>query len=215
MSIQDAEVRRPARVGSDTRRIGLSEFGQVGVDLYLPPYARLAYTGKLFAFDTSAGTAKAPVVAAPTTSPEWALYNASKSHCLVVLEVACTMKSGTQGLGLAIMGAAAIGAQTAVTSDYTAAIKSCLDGSARKPDAYVTNNPTLVGGTPSWHVYAADNGNIIAQANIGSGLVANIDGKLVARPNGGMVAFEVFGPTGTNALYVFSAVVAMIEADYF
>ena len=208
----EAVVRRIGRVGSDNR-VSLDEFGNVSVSKGLPDYARLAAAGRLYAVDTHAGTAKAPVAAAPTTSPEWGLYNASADEVLVVLEAACTIKSGTQGLGLALLGAAAIGPQTAVSADYANSAKSCLDGSQRNTDFWITNNPTLVGGTPAWHVLANDPGNLIASINIGSGLVAKVDGKLVARPNGGMVAFEVVGPVGTAALFSVSFVVAMLPLE--
>ena len=192
--------------------IGLDEFGSLSISKGLPDYARLAAAGKLFAVDMHAGTAKAPVVAAPVASPEWGLYNTSNDESLVVIQAACTIKSGTQGLGMALMGAAAIGDQTLVSTDYTGTIKNCLDGSRKMPDFVLTNNPTLVGGTPAWHVLAADTGNGIAQVNIGSGLVAKLDGLLIARPKG-MVAFEVVGPTGTTALFTVSFVVAMLNLD--
>ena len=196
---------------ANDERLGQDEFGSLLVSEWLPKYARLAAAGRLFAVDTHAGTAKAPVVAAPTTSPEWGLYNFSQDDMLVVLEAAATIKSGTQGLGLALMMATALGLQTAVTSDYAASVKNATDGTARKGEFYITNNPTLIGGTPPWHVVAADDGSVVAQVNIGSGLVANnLEGKFCARPGGGMVAMEVVGPTGTTALFSVSFLVAMI-----
>lgn len=214
MSIGDVEIRRVGRRFGEVRP-GADEFGNALVSQLLPPYAKLAAAGKLFAVDMHAGTAKAPVVAMPTTSPEWGIYNASPNESVVVLEAACSIKSGTQGLGLALVGAAALGPQTAVTSDYASTVKNCLDGSQRKPDFYLTNNPTLVGGTPAWSVLAATGGNVIAQVNIGDGLVAKVDGKLIARPNGGMVAFEVVGPTGTAALFTVSFLVAVLDLDLY
>lgn len=214
MAVGDVKIRRITRM-TGSQPAGADPFGNVLVSQWLPPYAELAAAGKLFAADTSAGTAKAPVVAPPTTSPEWGMYNASATESLVVLEVGFSIKSGTQGLGLAILGASALGPQTVVSADYTAAIKSCLDGTRRQPDAYITNNPTLIGGTPSWLVLANDPGNVVAQVNIGSGLVAKVDGKLIARPNGGMVAFELFGAVGTTALFTISVLFAMLDLDLY
>ena len=205
-------VRRIGMRLSGETHVGLDEFGNVSMSLALPEYARLCAAGKLFAIDMHAGTAKAPVVAMPVASPEWGLYNASSNELMVVIQAACTIKSGTQGLGIALVGAAAIGEQTLVSADYASTIKTCLDGTNKKPDVYLQNNPTLVGATPSWHVYANDPGNLIASVNIGSGLVAKIDGVLSARPSG-MVAFEVVGPTGTTALFTVSFVVALLDMD--
>ena len=205
-------VRRIGMRLSGETHVGLDEFGNVSMSLALPEYARLCAAGKLFAIDMHAGTAKAPVVAAPTTSPEWGLYNASSTELMVVMQAACTIKSGTQGLGIALMGAAAIGEQTLVSADYASTIKTCLDGTNKKPDVYLQSNPTLVGATPAWHVYANDPGNTNAQINIGSGLVADIKGMLSARPSG-MVGFEIVAPTGTTALFTVSFLVAMLDMD--
>lgn len=206
-------IRRIARLSGGDYALGQDEFGNLTVSQALPKYARLAAAGKLFVLDMHAGTAKAPVTAAPTTSPEWGLYNASESESLVLLKVGCSLKSGTAGLGLEIMGAAAIGKQTAVTSDYTSAVKSCCDGSQRKPDAFLTNNPTLVGGTPGWLILENTKVNSVGNDGVGEGLVADVDGALIARPGGGMVAIEIVGETGTTALYTVSFLVAMLELD--
>jgi len=64
-------VRRIGQRMLGENLLGMDEFGNVSISHALPYYARLAAGGKLFAIDMHAGTAKAPVVAAPTTSPEW------------------------------------------------------------------------------------------------------------------------------------------------
>jgi len=193
--------RRPLQVDSDNN---------LYVVQGLPKYARLAAEGKLFAFDTHAGTAKAPVTAPPTTSPEWALYNFSKDEYLVVLTAAITLISGTAGLGLALMGAVAAGLQTPVTADYASTIKSCLDGSRTQPDFYVTNNPTLI-NTPAWVPLDATKVNSVATNSVGDSMIAPVEGQLIAKPNGGVVAFEAVGETGTTALYSVSGIAAMVK----
>ena len=207
----EAIVRRLGRL-SGKQPIGLDEFGGISMSKLLPDFARLNAAGKLFAFDTHAGTAKAPVVAAPTTSPEWGLYNDSENETLVLIQVGCTLKSGTAGLGLALMGTSAKGKQTAVAADYTGAIKGCLDGTKKDASFYITNNPTLVGGTPPWVVLETTKVNTVATDSVGDGLVAQPNGLFIAPP-GGMVAFEVVGETGTSALFSVSGIVAMLELD--
>ena len=208
-------IRRIAAGLSGKQPVGLDEFGNLSFSKALPDYARLAAAGKLFAVDMHAGTGKAPAIAAPTTSPEWGLYNASPTETLVVLEAAFTLKSGTNGLGLALMGASALGPQTAVSADYTGTIKTCLDGSKKAADFYLTNNPTLIGNTPALHILAADDGSTIAQVQVGSGLVRDVAGKYIARPNGGMVAFEVISLAGSTPLFTVSFIVAMLELDLY
>lgn len=208
----DAVVRRIQRL-TGSHPLGMDEFGNLlSTDSQLG-YARLAAAGLLYAVDMHAGTAKAPVVAMPTTSPEWGLYNASPDKTLVVLKAACSLKSGTAGLGLALVGAAALGPQTVVSADYASTIKTCRDGSQRKPELFLANNPTLIGGTPAWEVLDATRVNTVATDSVGDGLVADVKGSIIARPNGGMAAFEVVGETGTTALFTVSFLVAMLDLD--
>ena len=214
MSVFEGEIRKISKIGTGgDHKPSLDEYGNSVVSMGLPPYARLAAAGKLFVYDMHAGTAKAPVVAMPTTSPEWGLYNASPTDTCVVLQIGCSLKSGTAGLGLALVCAAAKGPQTVVSSAYTSSIVSCCDGSQRTPDAFLTNNPTLIGGTPAWHVWDATEVNTVATDSVGDGLVADIQGALVARPNGGMVAWEVVGETGTTALFSVSVLFAMLDLE--
>ncbi len=178
---------------------------------YLPPYARLALEGKVYIIDMSAGTAIAPVVAMPTTSPQWGLYNASSDEHMVVIRASCNLQSGTAGLGLSIVGAAAIGQQTVVAADYSGTVKTRTNGSAGEPPVFLASNPTLVGGTPAWYPFEGTKVNTIATNSVGDTLVAPIDGLLIAAPSGGMVAFEIVGETGTTALFDFMAIIAMVR----
>lgn len=203
-------VRKIGRIGDGEYALGLDEHGNITVSKGLPDYARLAAQGFLYAFDTHAGTAKAPVVAMPTTSPEWGLYNDDPDCVLIPVEIACTLKSGTAGLGLSLVVATAIGKQTAVAANYTGAIVSATDGSKDQPNAYITNNPTLVGGTPAWHVMDATRVNTVATDSVGDGLIAKCNGMFSAPPSG-MVAFEVVGETGTTALFSVSGIFAMVN----
>ena len=194
---------------------GIEQVGPKGLESLpfsqiLPVYAELARRGALFAIDAHAGTAIAPVVAAPTTSPSWGLYNYSIDRRMYLLDVAVTLKSGTAGLGLAMMVATAIGPQTQDASDYAGTIKSALDGSGNTPPIVLADNPTLIGGTPAWVVVENSKLNEVATDSVGGGLVAKLDGKFVAMPRGGMVALEVVGETGTTALFTPSFLVALL-----
>lgn len=209
-------VRKIQKLAEGTQhQFGQDEFGGLVTSQSLPKYARLAAAGKLFAVDMHAGTAIAPVTAAPVASPQWGLYNASPKESLVVLEAAATLKSGVAGLGLAIMMATALGPQTVVSADYTGTIKTCLDGSKKVGDFYLTSNPTLIGGTPAWHVLEGTKVNSVATDSIGDALIGKPEGMFIARPGGGMVAMEVVGEVGSTALFSVSFVVAMLELDLY
>ena len=209
----EAEFRKVQR--NFNRTLGIDELGNLLVSKGLPDYARLCAGGRLFAINMHAGTAIAPVVAPPTTSPEWLLYNASPTDTLILLQAACFLKSGTAGLGLSMMAAAALGPQTVVEADYTGTIKTCLDGSKKIPDVYLANNQTLVGGTPAWAVLDATKVNSVATDSVGDGLVSRVDGLFCARPNGGGIALALVGETGTTALFTVSMIFAMLPLELY
>lgn len=189
-----------------------SRGGDLRVAQFLPKYAMLSAAGKLYGFDTSPGTAAVPVVDAPTTSPEWAIYNANSSGgpSLVLIAVTAWMSEGIAGLGLCIMVASAKGQQTVVSANATSCVVSCLDGTSKVPNAYIASNPTLLGGAPSWQVMEAS--DQIGSDGVGEGIVAWCDGLFIAPP-GGLLCAEVVAETGTGAKYDLSFIVAEVQLD--
>ncbi len=192
--------------------VKVTQHGALHVAEYLPPYAVLCAAGKIFAWDTTAGTAAIPVVAAPTTSPQWAIYNANEgsTKCLVIIQAWCSLESGTAGLGCALMGGVAIGTQTVVTASAATCIISCLDGTSKMPKAYVASNPTLIGGTPSWVVLAAY--DQLASNGVGEGLAVRVDGLFIVPPKSAF-CLEVVAETGSTAKYDVGGIFAEIDLD--
>lgn len=203
-----ALVRRITRLTGD-QQPSLGEFGELLVSQLLPRYSKLALAGKLFSIDMSAGTAIAPVTAAPVDSPQWGYYNFSNTEVMIPLHVATQVTVGTPG-GFAIYVATAVGKQTEATVDYSGTIKTAADGSNRSPDVYLVSNVTLIGGTPAWDVVAQTPSVV---ANVGNGLNADLD-KYVVRP-GGKFAVEIVGGAGTTPLYDVHLIFAMIDADFY
>lgn len=190
-----------------------SRDGDMRVAQYLPPYAMLCAAGKIFSFDTSAGTAKPPDNAPVTTTAMWGIYNANDTKHLVLIHVGVALKGGIAGLGLCIMAASAKGPQTVINTNYStgsAAIISCLDGTTKTPQAYIQNNITLVGGTPSWLVLKAI--DQVSSNGVGNGMVVRSDGYIVAPPQG-IIAVDIVGELGSSALWWINIVVAEVEMD--
>lgn len=187
--------------------------GDLRIAQYLPPYAMLVAAGLVYSFDTSAGTAKAPDIAPVTTTAMWGIYNANSTKHLVLLHVGVALKGGVAGLGLCIMAASGIGAQTVINTNYStgsAAVISCLDGTNKQPNAFIQNAITLVGGTPSWCTLAAS--DQLSSNGVGNGMVVRPDGYIIAPPQG-IIAIDIVGETGASALFWINIVVAEIELD--
>lgn len=205
---------RGIRTGGSGEEIDLkcSRDGDLRIAQYLPPYAMLAAAGKIFAFDSSAGTAKAPVIAVPTTTATWSLYNsaAGGGTSLVILKVAMVTAEGVTGLGGAIIGTVAVSEQTAETAKYTSSIVSCMDGSAKQPNAFLANATTLIGTQSVWMVLAA--GTVAAGTYVGQGLVADVAGMMVVPPHG-CAAFDFVSPAGSSPLYDIHILAAQVQLD--
>ena len=204
---------RAIKIGTtDEVDIQASEAGEMRVSQFLPPYAQLCAAGKLFGINMCAGTAIAPKTSMPTTVAGYAIYNANPdggAH-IVLVHAAVTSASGTMGLGLALIGCVAIGAQTQQVANYSGAIVSCLDGSAKKPNLFIATAVTLLGTQSAWQVLAA--GDQTATAGVGTGRTAFADGMLIVPP-GGAIGLEVVAPTGTTALFDMYAIVAQVKLD--
>ena len=173
------------------------------------PYSVLAATRSVFSGNTFAGTAKAPVAAPPTTSPEWMLWNgeAAGGKSYVMLEASCVSISGTLGLGLAIMGGVGTIAETVNPTAYASSVIAGTAGSVGTSNARIVNNPTIL-STPAYHTLATR--DQVSAVSVGSGLTADLAGKYIVPPGFGF-AFEVVAPAGTNALFAVSFVWAQLQ----
>ncbi len=211
-------VIRAIRTGGSNEEVALkaSRDGDLRISQYLPPFAMLCAAGKVFAFDMTAGTAKQPDTAVPTDSPEWSIYNANPEggpH-LVLLHVGVSLASGSAGYGLAILAASGVGEQTAQVADYTSAIVSCLDGTAKKPNAFIANNISIIGTQPSWIALdAQDITDRGATSAIGQGCVARVDGLVSAPPESSIFIAVVGLAAATAPLFDITLIVAEVLLD--
>ncbi len=209
---------RAIRTGGDNEEVQLkaSREGDLRIAQYLPPFAMLCAAGKVFAFDMSAGTAQAPDTAVPTTSPEWSIYNASPEggEHIVLLHVGVLLTVGTMGLGLSVLATAGIGDQTAQVANYASAVVSCLDGSARTPDAFIANNKAIIGTQPSWQVLKAKDTTATGVPDaFGIGVVAKADGLISAPPLSSIFVAIVGLAGATTPLFDTTIVIAQVRLD--
>ena len=209
---------RAIRTGGSGEEVALkaSRDGDLRIAQFLPEFAMLCASGVVFGADITPSTAQAPNTTAPTTTAEWGIYNADDSKHIVLLSVGIALQSGTAGLGLCIMAAAGKGPQTQVTANYStgaAMVISCLDGTLKIPNFYVSNGVTVVGGQPAWQTIAAI--DMTASNGVGNGLIAHakdIAGLFMAPPKGGIYV-EVVGEAGSTALWDISFIVAQLDLD--
>lgn len=174
-----------------------------------PRYMELARAKRLYAANTGAGTAKAPVTALPTTTSTWGLYNpTNSSRKLVPLKAYCYSVSGTLGLGMAIL----LGSTTSVVatppSAYASSVSNALSPKAQTTSAVFANAVTVV--APTWNVHEAR--SQLSAIEVGSGLSTDCEGLYIIEP-GHMMCGAVLAPTGTSALFGFGFIWAELDLD--
>lgn len=203
------------RTGGSGEEVELkaSRDGDLRIAQYLPPFAMLCAAGKIFAFDTSGGTAVAPSNSMPALDPAWSIYNANPgggAH-LVLIHVGVMSESGSMGLGLGIVATVGIGTQTATTANYGSATVSCLDGTSKIPNAFIANGVNIIGTQPAWtYLDARDQLGVVA---VGTGVVARPNGQIAAPPKNS-IFLEIVGLLGVPAAkFDITVVVAQVQLD--
>ena len=191
--------------GTDTE-VSLSREGGLHIAQVSLRKSELARRGRMFGATSATGTAIAPVAAVPTTAAAWALYNAEPDggRWYHIDTAFCWGVSGTLGLGMALLVTVPMVKQAAVVADYTASILGSLsggvaqDGAPAASRARFTQALTLTGPQSPWITVGAR--SQVAAVEVGSGIVAELDGKFVIPP-GFFFGMTVLAPGGTNALF--------------
>ncbi len=197
------------KIGLGPQELTLGDYGEALLSQLLPPYAKLV--SNIFIVETFATAGVAPTAGPQTTAPKWLLYNANPDggKSLVLLSASVAVEDQTSAIGIGLIVASALGPQTVVSSDFSGTIKTCADGSQKKPQVFLDDTPTLIGGTPAWLPIAGSFDTTNA-STVWSAIRGEAKGILVAPPKGGL-ALDVMGPTTNTVLYAPSFVIAEVQ----
>ena len=205
-------VGRFGRQDKGERPVRLTSQGSLAVAQVEPEYAELARGGRIFAAVTGvSSTFKAPVVAIPSTTATWAVWNGEPDGgaSYLILQASAFLASGTAGVGGSLIAAVSLIRHAAQTA-YANSILQSLSGGNKDTKAVLANAVTIAGTQPPWiQIAAAD---WAASTTIGVGLVAPVKGLFLVQP-GGLFCLDVLSGVGTTALYGVSVVWAEVEVD--
>ncbi len=175
----------------------MSQSRALMVEQSLPRLTDLALHKKIYAANTGAGTALAPVATMPTTAAAWGLYNGYQDNThLVILRMTCHSVSGTLGLGMALLGCHAA-RQTTASATYTNSIKQNISGNGKVSAAIFAGGVTL-DEAPVWITLAS--GDQVSAISVGSGYSVDVEGLFVIPP-GHLCGLTVLAPVGSTALF--------------
>ncbi len=185
--------------------------GGLHVDQGLPSLAELTRQGLVYNATFAAGTEVVPVAAWPTTAAAGFLFNnnpESGTKNLVILAVYNYTVSGTMGLGMSLIAAITLAAQTTKPTAYSGSFLTSQSGRANNSGALIANAHTITGGTPAWRVVGnIDQATVIA---VGSGVHAKIDGSMIVPPQHGL-AINTLAPLGSSSKVGYGAVFAVVD----
>ena len=192
-------------------QVTLGDYGEMLTSQLLPNYAKML--GQIFVIETFATAGVAPTAAPQTTAPKWLLYNANPEggKSLVLLSASVAVEDQTAAIGIGLIVCSALGTQAVVSSDFSGTIKTCADGSQKKPTVFLDDTPTLQGGTPAWLPIAGSFDTTNA-STVWSALRGEVKGILIAPPKGGF-GLDVMGPTTNTVLYAPSFVIAEVQLN--
>jgi hypothetical protein len=209
-------AQRSGKAQLDLRATGLES---LAVDQVALPGQEMTRAGRrMYIGNNGAITGIAPVQVLPTTTPQWAFYNADpwKTFFLEALGMYCT--SGTPGVGgqlmvcLFLQNPAAVGASTAgigTSSGSGAGIASGQNIILVKSAPGAITNPAA----PNW-IQVAENISPNVGAFPGSAYMINrgIAGRIAIQPGFGL-GLAVVAPAGTTPLFAPMAEGILAESD--
>jgi len=197
--VQEHGVTRAAGKVNENQQLQnrLLQSQSLAVDQVLPSRAEMARQRALYAANTGAGTAIAPVTSLPTTTAAWALYNGSQTKNLIVLDITAHSVSGTLGLGAALVAGLPGTPQAAAATAYASSVSNPITPGSSATAAIFANAVTLA-SAPVWITVATT--QQVAAVSIGAGVIAKIDGLFIVPPKHALGA-SVLAPTGTAALF--------------
>lgn len=171
-----------------------------------PAKAELARSGRRYAGVIGNGaTFKAPVVAVPTTTATWCLYNGypDNGDWLFVDSLGFFLASGTVAVGGTLIVAVTNGPVATVPTAYASSVTGSLNGGATGSGTKaLLANAVTIPASSVWHPVIG--GDWAATTTIGLGLVVQLHGGYAIPPKYGL-AIDVLSGAGTTPLFGVSA----------
>lgn len=179
------------------KSLRLSQQQGLLTDNLSPNYMELARARRLYAANTGAGTAIAPVAAIPTTAAAWALYNGHTTRMVVPIMVTCHSVSGTLGLGMSLLAGLSGTKQASALTAYASSVSKPITPGSAASGGVFAQGATLA-EAPAWITLASR--DQVSAVSVGSGLTGFPDGLFVIPPLYALGA-TVLAPLGTTALF--------------
>ena len=161
-----------------TRNIGMSSQQGMLVDQVSPKWMELARAGVLYGANNGSAVGLDNVVAIPTTTASYGLYNGHASKHLVVLKISAITTTVDSELTFSLIAGLPATAQAAAETKYANSLALPINTGQADPGGYLTDAVTLA-ATPLWQTLACFQGQATL---LGGSAVAWVNGLFIVPP---------------------------------
>lgn len=165
-------------VESIVRGVGASQHQGLFVDQTSPQWMELARAGVLYGANNGTAVALDNVVAIPTTTASYGLYNNNASKHLVVLRIAVMTTTVDSEVVFSLIAGLPDTAQATAETKYSGSLALPINTGQPDPGGFLTDAVTLA-STPLWQTLACYQGNAIL---LGGAAIAWVNGMYVVPP---------------------------------
>lgn len=174
-----ATVRQFGNIPQDIPRdLGMSQQQGLYIDQVSPKWMELARAGVLYGANNGSAVGLPNIVAIPTTTATYGLYNSHANKHLVVLKIAITTTTVQSAATFALIAGLPDTAQSSAETKYPASLALPINTGQSDPGGYLTDAVTLA-ATPLWQTLGCYQGQSIL---LGGGITAWVNGMFVVPP---------------------------------
>ncbi len=190
------------------RDIGMSQIQGLFVDQVSPPWAELARAGVLYGANNGAALGLDNVVAIPTTTASYGLYNNNASKHLVVLKISTICTTVNANTTLSLIAGLPATAQASAETKYPNSLALPINTGQADPGGYLTDDVTLA-ATPLWQTIATYQGD---SGLLGGAATAWVNGMYIVPPKF-CLGIDILASDGGGNTQLFDVDIMWAEID--
>ncbi len=190
------------------RGIAMSSQQGLFIDQVTPQWTELARAGVLYGANNGSALGLDNVIAIPTVTASYGLYNSHATKHLVVLKITALTTTVTAGATFSLIAGLPATAQATAETKYANSLALPINTGQADPGGYLTDAVTLA-ATPLWQTLACFQGN---SGLLGGNATAWVDGMYVVPP-AFCLGIDIMASDGGGNTQLFDVDILWAEID--
>lgn len=188
--------------------VGMSQLQSLFVDEVSPQWMELARAGVLYGANNGSAVGLDNVIAIPTTTATYGLYNSNATKHLVVLKIAVMTTTVTAGTTMSLIAGLPATAQASAETKYASSLALPINTRQADPGGYLTDAVTLA-ATPLWQTLASYQGE---SGLLGGAATAWVNGMYIVPPSF-CLGIDILASDGGGNTQLFDVDILWAELD--